>query len=48
MIRGLPDAWDEIADVVGRFVVHSVAADDEIARRARRPSASIPAAGALG
>ena len=30
---------DEIADVVGRFVVRSLAADDEIARRSERPSA---------
>ncbi len=38
---------DEIADVVGRFVVRSLAADDEIARRAERPTAPVPAAGAV-
>jgi len=39
---------DEIAEVVGRFVVRSLAADDEIARGAERIPSSVPAAGALG
>ncbi len=39
---------DEVAGIVGRFVVRSLAADDEIARRSERPSTPIPAAGALG
>jgi hypothetical protein len=44
-LRATPD---EIADVVGRFVVHSVAADDEIARHAERTSAPVSTASALG
>jgi hypothetical protein len=34
---------EEIAGVVGRFVVRSLAADDDIARRSERPSAPISA-----
>ena len=39
---------EEIAGVVGRFVVRSLAADDDIARRSERLSAPISATGALG
>jgi AcrR family transcriptional regulator len=39
---------DEIAGTVGRFVVRSLAADDEIARRAEERPTPISAAGALG
>jgi len=44
-LRATPD---EIADVVGRFVVRSLAADDEIARRAERPPDAVSTAIALG
>jgi hypothetical protein len=44
-LRATPD---EIADVVGRFVVRSLAADDEIARRAEGPRPPVPTASALG
>lgn len=44
-LRATPD---EVAKTVGRFVVRSLAADDEIARRAERESTPVPTASVLG